>query len=218
MKVLLVVRDAAVAERVARALRAEAAAVETRAHVPVPPQPYDLAVLDLAACRDLQAAAAALRLCAPAFVCLAAEKDLYGPALSVALASGASDVVPLTLEGAALARRVLAGRRPSSGELEEGGLRIDVGRRTLRLRYGRGWRRPVELPLYEFELLKLFLESPGIALPRAALLERLWPGGKAEAMNPETLDRHIQRLRRRLGPAARRLRSVRGVGYVLERE
>jgi DNA-binding response OmpR family regulator len=72
-------------------------------------------------------------------------------------------------------------------------------------------RKKVGLTAIEFNLLGCFLENKGQALSRDALLSRLW--GESYAGSHRTVDTHVQRLRAKLGKAARQIQTVRGVGY-----
>ncbi|HOI96054.1 MAG TPA: response regulator [Syntrophobacter fumaroxidans] len=63
----------------------------------------------------------------------------------------------------------------------------------------------------EFKLLAEFVRTPGKVLTRDQLLDRVWAyqfEGYAR-----TVDTHVRRLRRKLGPHADRVETVRGVGY-----
>ena len=72
----------------------------------------------------------------------------------------------------------------------------------------------VEMPLKEFELLKLFMENPGMAFSRDKLLSRIWD---TDYMGESrTVDVHISSLRTRLGEWGGAIKTVRSVGYRLE--
>ena len=72
----------------------------------------------------------------------------------------------------------------------------------------------VEMPLKEFELLKLFMENPGMAFSRDKLLSRIWD---TDYMGESrTVDVHISSLRTRLGKWGSAIKTVRSVGYRLE--
>lgn len=69
------------------------------------------------------------------------------------------------------------------------------------------------LVLREFQLLAFLAANPGRAFPREHLLARVW--GDAYQGTTRTVDVHIHRLRRKLGPFyADRLVTVRRVGYM----
>ena len=68
----------------------------------------------------------------------------------------------------------------------------------------------------EYELLLLFLRNRGRALYRDYLYETVW-GEDDIADSTRTLDTHVTRLRRKLH-LGDRLRTVRNVGYMLEKE
>ena len=73
----------------------------------------------------------------------------------------------------------------------------------------------VELDLTpkEFELLQLFAEHPGRAFSREFLVERIW-GYEYDGFE-RTVDTHITRLRKKLGPLGDKIVTVWGVGYRL---
>lgn len=70
---------------------------------------------------------------------------------------------------------------------------------------------PVDLTRREFDLLSMLASNPGRAFSRAYLLERIW-GDEIEVFD-RTVDSHVVRLRKKLGPAGQRIGTVWGVGY-----
>ena len=75
---------------------------------------------------------------------------------------------------------------------------------------------PVELTGLEIDLLLALLRRAGRVVPRSALMDLAGRGDVA--VNDRAVDVHISRLRKKLGDdAATRIRTVRGVGYVLAR-
>ena len=89
-----------------------------------------------------------------------------------------------------------------------GSLRVDPAMHTATL-------DDVELDLTpkEFELLQLFAEHPGRAFSREFLVERIW-GYEYDGFE-RTVDTHITRLRKKLGPLGEKIVTVWGVGYRL---
>ena len=75
--------------------------------------------------------------------------------------------------------------------------------------------KEVNLTVTEFNLLACFLENAGKTLRRADLLSTVWD--QSYQGTTHTVDTHIQRLRSKLGKAAYLIRTVRGVGYRLEK-
>ena len=71
--------------------------------------------------------------------------------------------------------------------------------------------RAVALTLTEFKLLKLLAERTGRVQSREQLLSDVWD--YQSPIDTRTVDTHVRRLREKLGPAARHLDTVRGVGY-----
>jgi DNA-binding response OmpR family regulator len=77
--------------------------------------------------------------------------------------------------------------------------------------------QPATLPLKEFELLFKLAGSPGRTFSRDQLIEEIW--GSDYQGNERTLDVHINRLRERFPEDQHsfRIRTIRGLGYRIER-
>lgn len=72
----------------------------------------------------------------------------------------------------------------------------------------------VVLAFKEFEILKLFMQSPGIVFSRDKLLSEVW--GVDYLGESRTVDMHIKTLRQKLGNAGALIETVIGVGYKME--
>ncbi len=70
--------------------------------------------------------------------------------------------------------------------------------------------RPVTLTPLEFSLLAYFIDHAGHPLTRSELLRDVW--GEYYNGGPRTLDIHVSRLRRKLGPDLQ-LDTLRRLGY-----
>jgi two-component system phosphate regulon response regulator PhoB len=68
----------------------------------------------------------------------------------------------------------------------------------------------------EFRLLQVLLERRGRVQSRERLLEDVW--GMSPEITTRTVDTHVKRLRRKLGPAADYIETLRGVGYRMRAE
>jgi two-component system, OmpR family, phosphate regulon response regulator PhoB len=97
---------------------------------------------------------------------------------------------------------------PASELLQVGGIELDISGHQLRL-----GGKEVPLTATEFRLLRLLMERNGRVQTRGQLLSDVW--GYAEDIDSRTVDTHIRRLRRKLGPEADRIETVIGVGYRL---
>lgn len=95
--------------------------------------------------------------------------------------------------------------------LKNGNLSLDFEKCRVFVR-----RKRIDLTATEYNLLAYFLQNRGRTLSRKRLLRKVW--GSSYRGTTRTVDTHIQRLRRKLGRAARRIRTVRGMGYRLEAE
>ena len=71
--------------------------------------------------------------------------------------------------------------------------------------------KKVQLTLKEYELLEELMSQPGILFSRDRLLDSIW--GYSFHGETRTVDVHIRTLRKKLGPAAKHIETVRGVGY-----
>jgi two-component system phosphate regulon response regulator PhoB len=67
------------------------------------------------------------------------------------------------------------------------------------------------LTLTEFELVRYLVRHPRKAFTRQQLLETIWKD--AMMVTERTVDAHIKNLREKLGPFAKHIQTVRGVGY-----
>jgi DNA-binding response OmpR family regulator len=90
--------------------------------------------------------------------------------------------------------------------LRFGDLVIDTPRHLV------SWRgKGIELTATEFKLLSLLAERRGRVQSRDQLLRDVWEYNSV--IDTRTVDTHMRRLREKLGPAAKYLDTVRGVGY-----
>ena len=116
-------------------------------------------------------------------------------------------VMELVSRVRAVLRRCRPGREQNI--LAAGNLAVDLAEHTVT---ANGERIP--LTFKEFELLRLFLSSPGVAFTRERLLDSVW-GGEYSG-ETRTVDMHIRTLRQKLGGCGAMIETVRGVGYRLE--
>jgi two-component system phosphate regulon response regulator PhoB len=132
----------------------------------------------------------------------------------VGLELGADDYVTKPFSPREVVLRVKAVLRrtarsvPEGEVLSVGPLRLDPGGHRLEVE-----GEEVPLTATEFRLLKLLMERVGRVQTRGQLLSDVW--GYAEDIDSRTVDTHIRRLRRKLGPGADHIETVIGVGYRL---
>jgi two-component system phosphate regulon response regulator PhoB len=103
-------------------------------------------------------------------------------------------------------RAAPAARRIGELELDEGRHRAAVAGRSL------------DLTAKEFGLLAALVRAQGRVLSRDRLLEEVWGYASAAEIESRTVDVHIRRLREKLGPEARRIVTVKAVGYRFDPE
>ena len=132
----------------------------------------------------------------------------------VGLELGADDYIPKPFSPREVVLRIKAVLRRHAGEeepgetLSAGAIRLDASAHRAEAR-----GKEVQLTATEFRLLKVLLERQGRVQTRSRLLSDVW--GYAEDVDSRTVDTHVRRLRRKLGPEADRIETVIGVGYRL---
>ena len=137
----------------------------------------------------------------------------------VGLELGADDYVPKPFSPRELLARMRAVLRrampeASSERLVVGDLAVDVEGRRVVL-----GDKHLELTGLEFDLLVALARRAGRVVPREALLELA--GRSDVSVGERTVDVHISHLRAKLGDDSRtpqRIKTVRGVGYMLAKE
>ena len=129
------------------------------------------------------------------------------------LDAGADDylVKPFAYEELAARLRALGRRATPSvvrkgARLVNGPIELDEGLRRVTVS-----GREINLSPREFALLECLLRHPGRVMSRDQLLDQAWPFGVAVTLN--AVDAYVHYLREKLGPAADRIETVRGVGY-----
>jgi DNA-binding response OmpR family regulator len=130
------------------------------------------------------------------------------------LRAGADEYMAAPVDCELLVERVSAllrrapGTPPPSPVLKLGPLLVLPGERTCRLK-----GKTLSLTRLEFEVLLLFLRQANRVLTRRLLMDAVWKGD-AQATT-RTVDKHVQTLRRKLGPVGTRIETLVRVGYVL---
>lgn len=134
----------------------------------------------------------------------------------VGLEVGADDYITKPVSPKEFIARVKSHLRRSSlpvtaRVLRTGEIEMDLDRYTITVQ-----GTLVSLTSKEFDLLRALLKANGRVLSRNFLFETVWGHGKDAELESRTIDVHIRSLRNKLGPEARRIFTVRNVGYRLE--
>ena len=128
------------------------------------------------------------------------------------LEAGADDYLPKPFAVTELRARVKAlGRRGAvlrDRAVEIGAVVVDFEARCVRVD-----GVPLALTARELAIVELLAERRGRVVARDYLIDALWSDGKDSVR--ASLDVLVARIRRKLGPHAGLLRTLRGVGYVL---
>jgi two-component system OmpR family response regulator len=219
MRLLLVEDDPKLSQALARGLRAEGYAVDHAADgesalLQAAVYEYDGIILDvMLPLRDGFDVCRTLR-----------EREVWAPVLMLTargqvgdrirgLDAGADDYLAKPFDfGELLARvRALVRRRPAERPacLTVGALSVDPAAHAVQLD-----GRAIELTAREFAVLEYLARHAGEVVARTQLLDHVWDANYLGSTN--IVDVYVGQLRRKLG-RAELIRTVRGVGFLLER-
>ncbi|MBI3297581.1 MAG: response regulator transcription factor [Elusimicrobia bacterium] len=160
-------------------------------------------------------------------VILIAGADAGADKVIAALEAGCDDSFPDDIDDRLLLakmkahlRRILPSLASALDVLKSSGgeLKIDRSRQEAWVKGTRTrWSLIPGLTRTEFDFLALFLQQPGKVLERGFILETVWKGQSAE-VQPGTVDKHVESLRRKLGRYGPLIRTIYGVGYALRED
>jgi two-component system OmpR family response regulator len=219
MRILVVEDDPVLAAALTRALEQSAYAVDLvgdgqAANDALAATGYDLVVLDLALPKvDGLAVLRRLRdrrIQTPVLI-LTARDTLEDRVLG--LDSGADDYLTKPFDLPEFEARVRALIRRAHGnaglELVHGRLRLDVAAR--RLFYD---DQAIELPARELALIELLLARQGRVVSKEQMIDHLF--GFGDDVGSNAIEVYVHRVRRKLEPLGIEIRTVRGMGYLLD--
>lgn len=218
MRFLIVEDDAVLRDVLSRSLtdaghRIDAAATRAVAESFLLVQPYDAVVLDLNLPdgSGLSTLKEARRRGDTTPVLVLTARDRTEERIA-GLDAGADDYVGKPFELAELEARLRALVRRSLG----GSDRVEVGRLMLDRTAGRFYvgELPLDLPAREFEVLWELASKPGRVVSKRLLSDKL--SGFDDALGDNALEAFISRLRRKLQGSGATIKTLRGLGYLLE--
>jgi two-component system OmpR family response regulator len=219
MRILVVEDDAVLAAALTRALNQSAYAVDLvgdgeAANDALAGTTYDLVVLDLALPRvDGLSVLRRLRdrrSTTPVLI-LTARDTLEDRVTGLDL--GADDYLTKPFDLPELEARVRALIRRAHGnaglELVHGRLRLDVAARRLFFD-----DQAIELPARELALIELLLARQGRVVSKEQMIDHLF--GFGDDVGSNAIEVYVHRVRRKLEPLGIEIRTVRGMGYLLD--
>jgi len=129
------------------------------------------------------------------------------------LTVGADDYLAKPFAPAELVARVSAlarrGRAIRSSTIEHGPLMIDLAKRRASIR-----GKPLELPHREHAILEYLFSNVDAVVGKDKIAGAV--AGWDESISSNAIEVHISRLRAKLEPAGIRIRTIRGLGYLVE--
>ncbi|MDR1870566.1 MAG: response regulator transcription factor [Deltaproteobacteria bacterium] len=132
-----------------------------------------------------------------------------------ALDRGADDYVTKPFTFSFLEAKIRAvtrrGQAGAAAVIEAGGIRLDVTSHKVKVE-----NQQLSLTQKEFELLSLFMRSPGQVFSRNQLLNAVW--GYDNELISRTVDAHVATLRKKLGGRGRFIQTLPKIGYAFEVE
>ncbi|MET0338966.1 MAG: response regulator transcription factor [Caulobacter sp.] len=219
MRILLVEDDEPLARGVIATLKAAGLAVDHVADGEAALQvalsePYNVVVLDVGLPRrDGFAVLKALRAagCRTPVLMLTARDAVQDRVTGLDL--GADDYLLKPFEPTELAARIRALARRGTGDpsprLALGSLVLDRSTSSAELQ-----GRPLDLRRREWAVLEALASRAGKVIPRERLENEIF--GYDDAVGPNALEVYVGRLRRKLEPQGPQIRTIRGVGYMID--
>jgi DNA-binding response OmpR family regulator len=219
MRLLVVEDNHALGQSIASAFRAKGHAVDRvesgdDADTSLRTQSYDLVILDIGL-PDLDGLEVLRRLRGRKSrvpVLILTARDALDDRVQ-GLNLGADDylckpfaLAELEARAGALIRRGVGGE---AAVITHGRLTLDTGARQVQVD-----GEPIDLPRRELNLLEVLLMQRGQVVAKQALLDKLF--GLEDEAGLNAVEIYVHRLRKKLEPAGLRIRTVRGLGYLLE--
>jgi two-component system OmpR family response regulator len=221
MRILIVEDDSVLADGLTRTLRHADYAVDNAAngvdadHV-LAAQSYDLVILDLGlpgldgfeVLRRMRRRSSGV----PVLV-LTARDALEDRVKGLDLGADDYMIKPFDLPELEARVRALIRRGQSGGasQLTHGALVLDTAGRRATLAGD-----PLDLSARELGVLEVLMMRTGRVVGKEQLAEQLY--GWDEEVGPNAIEVYVHRLRKKLEPAGVNIRTIRGLGYLLEKE
>ncbi|AEX85942.1 response regulator ArlR [Marinitoga sp. 1135] len=144
-------------------------------------------------------------------IMLTAKSDL--PSKIEGLKTGADDymVKPFEIEELVARIEALLRRLGKHESMKVGNIEMDLEKMEVKVN-----EKVVNLTLTEFNLLKYFMQNKNVVISKEKLLEEIW--GYDDLENINLVEVYINYLRKKLGKEGKKIKTVRGVGYVFKED
>ena len=185
----------------------------------------DLLEIGVPGCETPEDLRSALKARRPVSALVFGDQKTPNTVITAFLDAGADDFVYKNIDERVLAaklkahiRRLMpaitraAAKCVSSG----GGIELDSCSRAVRLEGKTGkYTELLNLTQKEFDILAILVGNEHRVVTREVMLEKLW-GMDAADVYAECVDKHIESLRRKLGPCGKKIKTIYGAGYMFK--
>ena len=158
-----------------------------------------------------------------ATLAFAAPQNISDSLIVKFLGAGADDFVLNTMDERVLVAKLKAYTRRLAPTMaatmckvtsDSGDVKIDPARRWVRIETKPGkFTELIRLTQKELEILHLLVDNETSVVSRENMLEKLW-GSNATEVYSNCINKHIETLRRKLGPHGKRIKTIYGSGYM----
>ncbi|MCK5582813.1 MAG: response regulator transcription factor [Elusimicrobiales bacterium] len=160
-------------------------------------------------------------------ITFADEKHITDSLIATFLESCCDDFILKSLDEQILVAKIKAHLRrllPSTNYLKtvihtkKGDIKIDINKKTVELGVKTKKAHCLEnLTPKEFQIFSILICHEDDIVPRNVILEYIWKE-KADTVNSETVDKHVESLRRKLGSHGKKIKTIYGSGYAFKNE
>jgi len=158
-------------------------------------------------------------------IAITSTTKVTNPMIAAALEAGADDFILTNIDERVLLSKIKAHVRRILPNLvcartivtsRNGDIEIDRSRRVIRTGLKNKKPSAIEnLTPKEFDIFSILLSNEEQVVSRNFLMEEIWKE-KSGQFNCETIDKHMETLRRKLGPYGKNIRTVYGTGYIFD--
>lgn len=184
-----------------------------------------IVIIDKAALRENLLLQSCREHCAPILLVLMVETgELTGKELSGIIDDGIDDFILTSIEETVLRAKMQAylrrlappgppPRPADSIKSTTGKFKVDMASYCLLVKQNGGYQKIDNFTPTEFKIVSILIRNSALVVERKSILDHIW-GGKAGEVNFENIDKHVESIRKKLGPHGKKIKTVYGQGYM----